>query len=229
LNTRKFLFAHLLQKSPTVYKNVIKMYKGEWFNSISHLIGAVLALAGLVLLVVTAARQGEPLKTVSFSIYGTTLLLLYASSAIYHSLHGKAKRIFRKCDHLSIYLLIAGTYTPFTLITLRGIWGWSIFGAVWFLAVLGIVLDSLPQKGERILPLIIYIFMGWFILIAIKPLVHSLPVKGFVLLLSGGVFYTTGVIFYALDERVRHFHGIWHLFVLAGSISHYFAVLFYVI
>ena len=205
------------------------MYKGEWFNSISHMIGAALALVGLMLLVVLAARQGDPWKIVSFSIYGTTLLLLYTFSALYHSSHGKAKKVFRKFDHLSIYLLIAGTYTPFSLITLRGGWGWSIFGAIWCLAILGIVLDSLPQKGRRVLPLIIYIFMGWFILIALKPLLRALPLMGFAWLLLGGVFYTIGVVFYALDERVRHFHGIWHLFVLAGSLSHYFTVLFYVV
>ena len=205
------------------------MYKGEWFNSISHLIGAALALVGLILLVVLAARQGDPWKIVSFSIYGITLLLLYTFSALYHSAHGKAKKVFRKFDHLSIYLLIAGTYTPFSLITLRGGLGWSIFGAIWCLAILGIVLDSLPQKGHRVLPLIIYIFMGWFILIALKPLLRALPKMGFAWLLLGGVFYTIGVVFYALDERVRHFHGIWHLFVLAGSLSHYFTVLFYVV
>lgn len=205
------------------------MYKGEWFNSISHLIGAALALVGLMLLVVLAARQGDPWKIVSFSIYGTTLLLLYTFSALYHSSHGKAKKVFRKFDHLSIYLLIAGTYTPFSLITLRGGLGWLIFGAIWCLAILGIVLDSLPQKGRRVLPLIIYIFMGWFILIALKPLLRALPLMGFAWLLLGGVFYTIGVVFYALDERVRHFHGIWHLFVLAGSLSHYFTVLFYVV
>ncbi len=208
---------------------MITMYKGEWFNSISHLIGAALALVGLTLLVVLAARQGDPWKIVSFSIYGTTLLLLYTFSALYHSSHGKAKKVFRKFDHLSIYLLIAGTYTPFSLITLRGGWGWSIFGAIWCLAILGIVLDSLTQKGQRVLSLIIYIFMGWFILIALKPLLRALPLMGFAWLLLGGVFYTIGVVFYALDERVRHFHGIWHLFVLAGSLSHYFTVLFYVV
>ncbi len=205
------------------------MYKGERFNSISHLIGAALALVGLVLLVVLAARQGDPWKIVSFSIYGTTLLLLYTFSVLYHSLHGKAKKVFRKFDHFSIYLLIAGTYTPFTLITLRGGYGWSIFGAIWGLAILGIVLDSLPQKGKRVLPVIIYIFMGWFILIALDPLLRTLPLMGFAWLLLGGAFYTIGVVFYALDERVRHFHGIWHLFVLAGSLSHYFTVLFYVV
>lgn len=207
------------------------MYKGEWFNSITHLIGAALALIGLVLLVVSAARQGDPWKIVSFSIYGSTLLLLYTFSTLYHSLKGKTKKVFHKLDHLAIYLLIAGNYTPFTLITLRGVWGWSIFGAVWGLAIAGIILDSLPQKGQgqRILPLIIYIFMGWLIIIALKPLLRNLTLTGLVWLLTGGVFYTVGVIFYFFDERVRHFHGIWHLFVLAGSIIHYFTVFFYVV
>lgn len=205
------------------------MYKGERFNSISHIIGAAAALAGLVILVVFAALTGDPWKIVSFSIYGSTLFLLYAFSALYHSLRGKGKRIFRKLDHLAIYLLIAGTYTPFTLITLRGSLGWPLFGIIWGVALLGIVLDSLPRKGLRILPVIIYLFMGWLSLIAVKPLLQVLPMAGFAWLLTGGILYTLGVVFYAYDKKVRHFHGIWHLFVLAGSISHYFVVIFYVL
>jgi hemolysin III len=205
------------------------MKKGERFNSISHLIGAAAALAGLVVLVVAASRQGDPWKIVSFSIYGATLLLLYTSSALYHTLRGKAKDVFRKLDHQAIYLLIAGTSTPFTLVTLRGAWGWSLFGVIWGLAVLGIVVDSLPQKGLRILPVVIYLLMGWLVLMALKPLLQALPSTGFVWLLVGGLFYTGGIVFYALDEKVRHFHGIWHLFVLLGSISHYLTVLFYVV
>jgi len=205
------------------------MKKGEQFNSITHLIGAAAALAGLVVLVVAASRQGDPWKIVSFSIYGATLLLLYVSSALYHSLRGKAKDVFRKLDHHAIYLLIAGTYTPFTLVTLRGAWGWSLFGVIWGLAVLGIVVDSLPQKGLRILPVVIYLLMGWLVLMALKPLLQALPSMGFVWLLVGGLFYTGGIVFYALDKRVRHFHGIWHLFVLLGSISHYITVLIYVV
>jgi len=204
------------------------MYKGERFNSISHLIGAIAAFVGLVILVVLAASQGDLWKIISFSIYGVTLLFLYIISTLYHSLHGKAKNIFRKLDYHAIYLLIAGTYTPFTLVILRGIWGWSIFGIIWGLAILGIVLESLPQKGRRVLPIIIYLIMGWLILIALNPLLQALPLAGFVWLLLGGIFYTIGIVFYVLDQRVRHFHGIWHLFVLAGSIAHYFTVLFYV-
>lgn len=204
------------------------MYKGERFNSISHLVGAVAALAGLVIIVVVAARQGDPWKIVSFSVYGTTLFLLYTISTLYHSLRGKAKLVFRKLDHFSIYLLIAGTYTPFTLVTLRGGWGWTIFGVIWGLAIFGIALESLPQKGNRILPVIIYVLMGWLVLLALKPLLQVLPLHGFIWLLLGGIFYTGGLVFYVFDERVRYFHGVWHLFVLAGSISHYVTILFYV-
>ncbi|MBS1221509.1 MAG: channel protein, hemolysin family [Proteobacteria bacterium] len=204
------------------------MYPGERFNSISHLIGAVAALAGLVVVVVVAAQQGDPWKIVSFSIYGTTLLFLYVASTLYHSLRGRAKRIFRKLDHYSIYFLIAGTYTPFTLVTLRGAWGWTIFGVIWGLAAVGIALESLPQQGNRVLSLVVYILMGWLVLVALKPLLEALPWAGFVWLLLGGIFYTSGVAFYLFDEKIRHFHGIWHLFVLAGSVSHYVTILFYV-
>ena len=205
------------------------MDKDERLNSISHLIGAAAALAGLAVLVVLAARQGDPWKIVSFSIYGVTLLMLYVFSTLYHSLRGRPKLIFRKLDHIAIYLLIAGTYTPFTLITLRGVWGWWLFGVIWGLAVVGIVIDSLPSKGHRILPVVIYLLMGWSCLAAIRPLLQVLPFAGFLWLLAGGLFYTVGVIFYALDSRVPYFHGIWHLMVLAGSVSHYCAVLFYVL
>lgn len=204
------------------------MYKGEFFNSISHLVGAAAALVGLVIVVVVAAQQGDPWKIVSFSIYGATLFLLYTFSTLYHSLQGRAKRIFRKLDHLSIYFLIAGTYTPFALVTLRGAWGWTIFGIIWGLVVVGIVLESLPQKGNRIWSVAVYILMGWLILIALKPLLKALPAGGFIGLLLGGIFYTGGLAFYALDSRIQHFHGIWHLFVLAGSVSHYLTILFYV-
>ena len=203
------------------------MYAGERFNSISHLVGAVAALAGAVVLVVYASMQGNPWKIVSFSIYGTTLFMLYLFSVLYHSLRGEAKGIFRRLDHLAIYLLIAGTYTPFTLVTLNGVWGWWIFGTVWGLALIGMLLEFVPQK-RRILPVIIYLVMGWICLIALKPLLQALPMVGFWGLLAGGLFYTVGIIFYALDKKLQHAHGIWHLFVLAGSVSHYFTVLLYV-
>ncbi len=205
------------------------MYHGERFNSISHLIGAALALAGVVVLVVFASLKGDPWKIVSFSIYGTSLFLLYTLSTLYHSLRGPAKQIFMKLDHIAIYLLIAGSYTPFTLVTLRGVWGWSLFGVVWGLAIVGIIVDTLHKQGSRAIQMIIYLLMGWLILVAMYPLVQALPRGGLVLLILGGVFYTTGIIFYALDEKLKHSHGIWHLFVLAGSIAHYMAMVFYVL
>lgn len=204
------------------------MYKGELFNSISHIIGAFAAMAGLVVLVVFASLQGDPWKIVSFSIYGATLFLLYLFSSLYHSLRGRAKEFFQKLDHYAIYLLIAGTYTPFTLVTIRGPWGWSIFGVIWSLAIIGVVVDVLHRKGARVMQMVIYLLMGWLILVSLKPLLAVLPMAGFYWLLAGGVFYTTGIIFYVLDHRMRHSHGIWHLFVLAGSVSHYISVLFYV-
>ncbi|WP_036248752.1 hemolysin III family protein [Methylobacter sp. BBA5.1] len=204
------------------------MHDGERFNVISHLLGALAACVGLIVLVVLAVRQGDMWKIVSFSVYGTSLVLAYTFSTLYHGLQGKAKKVFAELDHHAIYLLIAGTYTPFTLVTLHGSWGWSIFGIVWSLAVLGSLLELLSRKEQRVLPVVIYLLMGWIILIAIRPLLRVMPMEGFFWLLSGGLFYSIGVVFYALDDRVRYFHNIWHIFVLAGSASHYIAVLLFV-
>ena len=205
------------------------MDKGERFNSISHLIGAALALAGVVVLVVAASQDGHVRRIVSFSIYGSTLFLLYLISTLYHGLPiGRAKQVFRVLDHQAIYLLIAGSYTPLTLISLNGVVGWWMFRVIWGMAVLGLVLDALPIRGARILPMIIYFAMGWMIVLAIKPLLEALPFAGFLWLLAGGLFYTSGIVFYALDRRYPWMHGVWHLFVLAGSISHYVAILVYV-
>jgi hemolysin III len=205
------------------------MIKAERFNSLSHLVGAALALAGAVVLIVVASRGGDVRHIVSFSIYGATLFLLYLVSTLYHGLPpGRAKHIFGVFDHQAIYLLIAGSYTPFTLISLDGIVGWWMFGAVWGMAVLGLVLDALPRRGVRVLPLVIYFVMGWLILLAINPLLAGLSRTGFIWLLTGGIFYSSGIVFYALDHRYPWMHGIWHLFVLAGSISHYVAILVYV-
>ena len=204
------------------------MIKGERFNSISHLVGAALALAGLVVLVVVASQDGDTRRIVSFSVYGTTLFLLYLISTLYHGLPGRAKHVFRILDHQAIYLLIAGSYTPFTLVTLNGAVGWWMFGAIWGLAVLGLVLDALPRRGARVLPFVIYFVMGWMILLALDPLLETLPLMGFWWLLAGGIFYTSGIVFFALDRRYPWMHGVWHLFVLAGSASHFVAILFYV-
>ncbi len=205
--------------------NQIGMYKGERFNSISHLVGASLALAGGAVLVTYAAIDGNPYKIVSYSVYGVTLFLLYLISTLYHSLPGPAKRVFRVLDHQSIYLLIAGTYTPFTMVALKGALGWWMFGAIWGLAVFGIVLDALPRRGPRVVPLIIYLVMGWLCLFALDPIIAALPPEGFAWLLAGGVFYTSGIVFFILDHWYPWCHGIWHLFVLAGSVSHYFSIL----
>jgi hemolysin III len=196
---------------------------------LTHLCGALLAVAGSVVLVVRATQDGNPWKVVSVSIYGATLVLLYSFSTLYHSLRGRAKAILRKLDHHSIYLLIAGTYTPFCLVTLHGPWGWSLFGVVWGLAGLGSLQELRPSRGSRILSVVIYVVMGWVALVAVAPLLQGLGSAGFAWLAAGGLFYTVGIIFYALDDRLRHAHGIWHLFVIAGSAAHYVAILKYVL
>jgi hemolysin III len=202
--------------------------KGERFNSISHLVGAALALAGAVVLVVTASRDGGAHRIVAFSIYGTSLFLLYLISTLYHAIPRRAKKVFRVLDHQAIYLLIAGSYTPFTLVTLNGVVGWWLFGAIWGMAILGLILDALPLHSTRIIPYIIYFVMGWLVLFALKPLLAALPFAGFLWLLTGGIFYTGGFAFYAFDRRYPWMHGVWHLFVLGGSLCHYVAILVYV-
>jgi hemolysin III len=205
------------------------MYRGERLNSITHLLGSVLALVGLIVLLVRAALTGDPWKVFSFSIFGITLVVLYTSSTLYHSIRGASKKLFQKIDHSAIYLLIAGSYTPFTLVTLRGAWGWSLFGVVWALAVIGILQDVLFAKRKKILSVVIYLIMGWIAIVAVRPLARALPGAGMVLLVAGGLFYTIGVVFYALDKKFVYSHGIWHLFVLAGSVCHYFTILLYVV
>ncbi|MDR3391401.1 MAG: hemolysin III family protein [Sulfuriferula sp.] len=205
------------------------MYQGERFNAISHLIGAVLALGGGVLLIVLAALSGSAWKVVGVSIYTATLVLLYTVSTLYHSLRGRPKDVLRKLDYQAIYLLIAGSYTPFCLVTLHGVWGWSLLAIVWTLAVLGMLQELHPKNSARVLSVVIYVLMGWVALIAIIPLLHALGTAGFIWLAAGGLFYTSGIVFYAYDYKFRHWHGIWHLFVVAGSATHYFAILFYVV
>jgi hemolysin III len=204
------------------------MYRGERFNGYTHLGGTVLAAVGAAVLIGMAARDGDPWKLVGFSIYGSALLLLYGVSTLYHSTKGRAKPVLRKLDHCAIYFLIAGTYTPFSLVTLRGPWGWTLFGLAWGLAAIGIAQEFFFGRGARIVSLVIYGIMGWMGLIAIVPLAHGLGTAGLAWLLAGGALYTAGIVFYALDERVRHFHGVWHLFVLGGSVSHFLAIALYV-
>lgn len=204
------------------------MYHGERFNSISHLVGAGLAVAGSAVLIVSAGLAGDPWKIVSFSIYGAMLVVLYVFSALYHSVRGRAKNVLRKFDHCSIYLLIAGSYTPFALVSLRGAWGWSLLGVVWSLALLGIAQEIWLAKGARVLSLVIYVLMGWLALVAVSPLWIALTPAGFAWLVAGGACYTLGIGFYATDHKLRHGHGWWHLCVLGGSICHFITVLLYV-
>ena len=205
------------------------MYHGERLNAWTHLVGTMLSISGASVLITLAAMMGDPWKIVSVSIFGATLILLYSASTLYHSLRGRAKAILRKLDHLSIYLLIAGTYTPFCLVTLRGVWGWTLFGIVWGLALIGMLQEIRPRSEARILSLVIYAVMGWVIVIATGPLLDHLETTGLILLAAGGLLYTGGIVFYAFDDRFRHWHGIWHLFVIGGSLLHYLAIALYVI
>ncbi len=182
------------------------MYHGERFNAWTHLVGAALACLGAIWLLVLAALDGSPV-----------------------SLRGRAKVVMRKLDHLSIYLLIAGSYTPFCLVTLAGTWGWTLFGIVWGLAVIGMLQEIKPRSEARVLSLVIYAVMGWIVLVAVKPLFAALGGAGFSRLLAGGICYTMGIVFFVFDDRFRHWHGIWHIFVMVGSLLHFIAILFYVL
>ena len=204
------------------------MYYGERFNGYTHLLGALLALAGAIVLIVQGALHGDAWKIVSFAIYGATLILLFSTSTLYHSTRGKVKSVFRKLDHSAIYLLIAGTYTPFTLVTLHGPWGWSLFGVVWGMAILGITQELTLARGQRYPSLAIYVVMGWLAVIGVVPMIHALGWPGFIWVAAGGVVYTAGTVFYVFDEKFKHWHGIWHLFVLGGAVIHYFAILQFV-
>ena len=201
------------------------MYKGEHFNSISHLVGASLALVGGSVLVTFAAMSGETDKIVSYSIYALTLFLLYLTSTLYHSFPGPAKSVFRVLDHQAIYLLIAGTYTPFAMVALQGSLGWWMLGTIWGLAAVGVVLDGLRRTGPRIASLLLYLLMGWFCVFAMDSFVSALSHASLGWLIAGGIFYTTGIVFFILDNWYPWCHGVWHLFVIAGSASHYFSIL----
>ena len=203
----------------------------ELINSISHGTGALAAAGGMAVLIVFSALQGDVWKVVSSSIYGATMIMLYTFSALYHSFtDGKVKSVFRIFDHCSIFLLIAGSYTPFTLVTLREATpaiGWTLFGVVWGAAIIGIVLNIVSLEKFKVFSMICYIAMGWAVVFAIKPLIANLAKGGMILLASGGLAYTVGIIFYAI--RKKYMHSIWHFFVLTGTILQYFAVLFYVV
>lgn len=201
----------------------------EIANSITHGIGAGLSMAGTAVLIVLAALYGDVWRIVSFSIYGTALIILYLASTLYHSFRNpRLKAAFKIIDHASIYLLIAGTYTPFLLVSLRGTWGWVLFGIIWSLAFSGIVFKIFYINRFRKLSVLVYIFMGWLCVIAFKPMLANVPFGGLIWLAVGGLLYTTGVIFYVW-RKLKYTHAIWHLFVLGGSICHYFSILFYLI
>ncbi len=201
----------------------------EIANSITHGIGVALSVIAAVVLIVLAALQRDVWRIVSFSVYGGTLVLLYSSSTLYHLVqHPRAKRIFRILDHVSIYLLIAGTYTPFLLVALRGVWGWTLFGVIWGLALAGVWFKAFSSRRFRGLPLstAMYLLMGWLSVIALPELLARVPLGGLIWLIAGGVMYTAGVVFFSW-RKLRYHHAIWHLFVLAGSASHYIAVVVY--
>lgn len=197
-------------------------------NAITHGIGAVLAVAGAAYLI-AASTRGTALLVVSCAVFGSTLVLVYVCSTLYHSLvRTRARHVFHILDHSSIYLLIAGTYTPFTLISLRGTLGWWIFGVEWSLALAGVIFKSFAVDRFAVASALVYLAQGWFVIVAARPLLHAIGWHGTAWLGAGGLAYTLGIVFFALD-RLRYFHAAWHVFVLAGSVAHYFAILFYVV
>ena len=204
------------------------MYHGERFNGFSHLAGVVAALLGTGLLLWSAIPQGANLKLLSFAVYGFSLFALYLFSTLYHSSRGPWKARFRHLDHLAIYLLIAGTYTPFLLVTLRDGDGLWMSALIWGLAVFGMVLEVIPKGRRRLWSIVVYLLMGWLSLLVIRPLSAALPTPAISLLVAGGVAYSAGIVFYVFDKKVTHFHGIWHLFVLAGSVCHFLSIYLYV-
>ena len=202
----------------------------EIVNSLTHGVGALLSVAMLPVLVVAAVRGGDPWRIAAASVYGATLVLLYTTSTLYHAMPGaRAKAVLRRCDHAAIYLLIAGTYTPFVLGPLRGAWGWSLFGVIWALAVIGVLYKAVFGVRVPRLSTVLYVAMGWLVIVAVVPLTRELPGSALAWLFGGGLLYTGGVVFYTRDQRIRFGHAVWHLFVLGGSAAHCWAVLSYAV
>mgnify|MGYP006300840295 CR=1 FL=1 len=199
----------------------------EKANTITHGIGAILSIAGFIVLLFMAITKGNIWQIISFSIYGSTLVILYLMSTIYHGLlDSRIKRIFQVFDHSAIYLLIAGSYTPITLISLRGPWGWTLFGLVWGIALIGILMKAFFFHKTQVVSVILYLVMGLLIVIAIRPLLMAVPIKMIILIIAGGIFYLLGIFFF-LAPKIPYHHTIWHLFVLGGSITHFLAILLY--
>jgi len=200
----------------------------EIAHALSHGLGILLSIAGLAILVSFSARYGNAWHITSSAIYGVTLIMLYSASTLYHGIsHPPTKALLQQFDHAAIFLLIAGTYTPFTLVSLRGAWGWTLFGLIWGMAIFGVILQLAAPRKEK-LSLALYMIMGWLVIIAINPMLDAVETGGLILLLIGGLCYTFGAVFYVW-ERLAYNPAIWHLFVLAGSIFHFFSVLFYVV
>jgi hemolysin III len=207
----------------------LRAFREEVANSITHGFGLALSVIGLAVLLMLACLYGTALHIVSCSVYGATLVMLYAASTLYHSFRSpRMKHIFKVIDHCAIYLLIAGTYTPFTLVMLRGGWGWCLFGIVWMLTFVGIVFKIFFVNKFQIISTMIYVLMGWLAIVAIKPMVSTIPLGCIIWLVAGGLFYTIGVVFFAWN-KLPYNHAIWHVFVIAGSICHFLAVLLYVL
>ncbi len=202
----------------------------EWANSISHGIGFVAALAGTPFLIMHALKRGDEVVVVAMAMFSASMIILYLASTLYHALpSGKAKRVLRVIEHSAIYLLIAGTYTPFTLGILRGAWGWALFGTVWTIAAVGIALKAFGLAAHPVVSTSLYLLMGWLVVAAAVPMAANTPRGGLLLLLAGGLSYTVGVGFFTADSRLKYGHFIWHLFVLGGTACHYFAVLWYAV
>ncbi|MGN0601678.1 MAG: hemolysin III family protein, partial [Oscillospiraceae bacterium] len=215
------------ERETDIQNDITKRYTlgEEIFNSVSHGAGGLLAIAGTVVLIVIAAIYSNAWGVVSSAIYGASMIILYTMSTLYHAItNKKAKAFFRIMDHNTIFLLIAGTYTPFTLVSLRGPLGWVLFGIIWGATAIGIVFNSINLEKAKKFSLICYIAMGWAIIFAIKPMIASVPKTSLIFLLIGGIFYTAGIIFYAI-KKIRYFHSVWHLFTIGGTVFHYFSIL----
>lgn len=200
----------------------------EVANSISHGLGLVAAIIGTPFLILRAIDYADISFIVGVSIFSATMIVLYLASTVYHAMpRGKAKYVFQVIDHSAVYLLIAGTYTPFMLGVLEGVWGWSLLAAVWTLALVGVGLKAFGKASHPAVSTTLYVILGWLILVAIKPLVALMEPNGLLLLVLGGVLYTLGVVFFVIDSRLRYGHFIWHLFVVGGTVSHYFSIFYY--
>jgi len=222
-------------ENQVVTKEKRRYTKGEEiFNAVTHIVGGVIGIAILIIGIIFAVIYKDAFAVAGMAVYGSCMILTYTMSAIYHFLRpNKAKRLFRVLDHCTIFMLIAGTYTPICLVSLRnsGGWGWSLFGAIWLLAAIGITFNAVNMHNRiiKILSYIAYILMGWCAVFAIVPILQVLPFAGFMWIIGGGIAYTVGMLFYAVGKKKKYIHSVWHLFVLAGSILQFFGILFYVI